>query len=465
LFTFKSLFIFLKGVATILEDIFSGVLPESSSCEIKGLSSNLGIVFTAGEKDRARISWTLPELIRKDDTYVTLATFFGRRRQRKFIRHVLGFVIDFDTPSYMTVEAILDRYRDANLPLPDLIVSTKTPGHYQAFNLFPEPLRQDNDLKQSKINRIHRLMAERLGADTQAVGAERWVRRPTPDNIVYQDLDGRTSWDELKAWYEAYIPIKMPDRKFSKIIYIGHILGTPGGQQLQKPLAEIGQRNSWCYGLGLCLWDAGIPAEQIESKLFDWNSRLKEPLKDSEVSKIYKSVISGGAHHASSRIIEAITGLPSKVNGFYHLPKKRDRRSRDHLFEVREDIIADLLSCGVITESQKAWAARLGLSYRTLKLVIAQLRQEGILESTTGRGRYAQSSYNLSAAYLESIRPNVQAAAGSEGSDISGVLKGHSAISPLRVISAPHRRGVSLGCVVVAKPPSSSAGHGPDRGS
>lgn len=417
----------------MLADIFGSVLPGSSSCEITGLHKEFGFVFTAGEKDSARISWTLPELLCKDDTYITLATFFGRRRQRRFIRHVLGFVIDFDTPVYTTVEDILNHYRGASLPLPDLIIATKTKGHYQAFNLFPEPLRQTNELMLDRISRVHRLMATILGADTHAVGAERWVRCPTVDNIVYQDLAGHTSWEELETWYEAYRPIKMSDRAPGKIIYMGHILSTPGGQHLQNSLAEVGHRNSWCYGLGLCLWDANISPEQIRLKLYDWNSGLKAPLYDSEVSKIYKSVISG-AHHASSRIIETLTGLPSKVNGFYHLPKKRDRRSRDHLFEVREDIMADLLSSGVISESQKAWAARLGLSYRTLKLILARLREEGVIEASTGRGRYAQSMYNLSLAYLESVRSEtfLEAAAGAEEMCFTGILKGHTAISPYR---------------------------------
>jgi len=420
----------------MLADIFSAVLPEFSSCEINGLHKEIGFVFTAGEKDSARISWTLPDLLGKDDTYITLATFFGRRRQRRFIRHVLGFVIDFDTPSYTTVEDILNHYHDAALPLPDLIIATKTRGHYQAFNLFPEPLRQTNELMQGRISRVHGLMATLLGADTHAVGAERWVRCPTADNIVYQDLAGHTSWEELETWYEAYRPIKMSDCAPGKIIYMGRILSTPGGQQLQKSLAEVGHRNSWCYGLGLCLWDANISPEQIRLKLYDWNSGLKVPLYESEVSKIYKSVING-AHHASSRIIEALTGLPSKVNGFYHLLKKRDRRSRDHLCEVREDIITDLLSSGVISELQKAWAARLGLSYRTLKLILARLKEEGVIEANTGRGRYAQSTYNLSLAYLESIRPEtfLEAAAGAEGMSFTGILKGHTAISPYRGVS------------------------------
>lgn len=432
-------------MATILTDIFSSVLPESSTCEIKGFGKDFGIVFTAEEKYNPVFTWTLPDLLSNDQTYITLATFFARQRKRKYIRHVLGFVIDFDTPAYTPVEAILNRYRDASLPLPDLIIASKTLGHYQAFSLFATPLRQDNSLVREKITRVHQLMAKLLEADTQAVGAERWVRRPTPENTVYQDLEGRTSWEELKKWYEAYRPIKMSDCATGKISYIGNVLSTAGGQYLQKSLAEVGQRNNWCYTLGLCLRDAGFFDDQIRSKLDDWNSQLKVPLYDSEVTKIYKSVISG-SHHASSRFVEELTGLPSKVNSFYHLPKKRDRRSRDHLYEVREDVISDLRSCGVVNESQKAWAARLSLSYRTLKLILAQLKEEGVLESNTGRGRYAQSSYNLSSAYLESVCSDAffEAAAGSEDMHIPGGLNGHSAITPLRVVRGYGRGGFRI---------------------
>jgi len=425
----------------LLADIFGSVLPESSLCEISGLNKDFGIVFTADEKNSAIINWTLPDLLSKDDTYITLATFFGRQRKRKYIRHVLGFVIDFDTPGDTTVEDILDLYHKARLPLPELIIATATKGHYQAFNLFPEPLRCKNELLQERIYRVHKLMAKSLGADPYAVGAERWVRRPKVDNIVYQDLASCTTWEELETWYEAHKPLKKPEDHFRKVIYIGTILSTPGGQRIQEPLAVApnrsndfkGNRDEWCYGLGLCLWDAGIPTSEIRTKLFEWNQALEVPLPVLQVEKIYRSVLTG-QHHASPYVIEALTGLSARVKGFYHLPKKRERRSRDHLFEVREDVIADLLSCGVVTGSQKAWAARLGVAYRTLKLVLTTLKEEGIIDANIGRGRYAQSSYSLSQAYLASICPDayLEAAAGAEDLSLTGGLKGHTAISSLQ---------------------------------
>ena len=152
-------------------------------------------------------------------------------------RSVLGFAIDFDTPEDTTVEDILDLYHKARLPLPELIIATATKGHYQAFNLFPQPLRSKNELLQNRIYRIHKLMAQSLGADIHAVGAERWVRRPNAQNIVYQDLASCTTWEELETWYEAHKPLKKPESYFRKVIYIGTILSTPGGQRIQESLA------------------------------------------------------------------------------------------------------------------------------------------------------------------------------------------------------------------------------------
>ena len=63
----------------MLAAIFGSVLPEASPCEIKGLNKNQGIVFTADEKNSAMINWTLPDLLSKDDTYITLATFLAVR--------------------------------------------------------------------------------------------------------------------------------------------------------------------------------------------------------------------------------------------------------------------------------------------------------------------------------------------------------------------------------------------------
>ena len=435
----------------MLAEIYSAVLPESSTCEIKGLNKDQGIVFTADEKNSAIMNWTLPDLLSKNDTYITLATFFGRQRKRRYIRHVLGFAIDFDTPEDTTVEDILDLYHKARLPLPELIIATATQGHYQAFNLFPDPIRCKNELLQDRIYRIHKLMAKALGADIHACGAERWVRRPTAQNIVYQDSHEHTAWEDLETWYEAHKQLKRPEDRLRKVIYIGTICSTPGGQRIQEALATApnrsndfkGNRDEWCYGLGLCLWDAGIPTGEIKTKLFNWNQALEVPLPDLQVDKIFRSVLTG-EHHASPYVIEAITGLSARIQGFYHLPKKRERRIRNHLFEVREDMIADLLSCGVITEQQKAWAARLGLSYRSLKLVLAQLREEGILEANTGRGRFAQSTYQLSITYLETLQTNscLEVAAGAENMTLSESLKGHTAISPFGGLRTLLRKGV-----------------------
>ncbi|SHN87893.1 primase C-terminal domain-containing protein [Desulfitobacterium chlororespirans] len=420
----------------MLSDVFCDVLPETSPFKVIELGTNHGFVFGSNIKSDSRILWTVPELETKGFTYVTAATFFGRKRQRRYVRHVLAFVCDFDTPVGTTPEEIIDLYYAAGLPLPELIVATATPGHYQAWNILDEPLRLSNDLLRAKTSMIHDAMIEALGADPCAVGVERWVRRPTVENTVYVDDFSRTSWDELCDWYEARRPVKAAKAKTQKVVYIGTLLATPAGRRIQEPVAEKGERNRWAYGLGLCLWDAGVPVQEIHTKMHEWNKGLQKPLTMAEVEKIYRSVLTG-RHHASPRVLSSITGLSAQIKGWYKWAKPRDRR-RDHVSEVKEDIIGDLLSHGSVHETQKAWAERLGVAYRTLKLAIAQLRKEGSLEAATGRGKYAQSSYNLSEGYLNSLvvsSAELPVAAGAEGLFSHGVLKGHTAISPLKGIS------------------------------
>ena len=78
------------------------------------------------------------------------------------------------------------------------------------------------------------------------------------------------------------------------------------------------------------------------------------------------------------------------------------------------------------------------MTYRSLKLILAQLREEGIIEANTGRGRFAQSTYSLSLAYLKSISSEsyLEAAAGAEGLSFTGLPMGHTAISPFKGFSA-----------------------------
>lgn len=415
----------------MLNEIFAQVLPEQSQYMIEFLGKNEGFVFSADVKSDARITWTLPDLLNSERTYITASTFFGRKRQRRFLRHVLAIVCDFDTEPNTTPEDIVDRYHKVGLPIPELIISTTDPGHYQAWNIFDEPLRNRNKLLETKITKIHECMAEALGSDPNAVGPERWVRRPHKKNIMYVDYYSRTSWNELTEWYEARRTPKNRPVPYQKVVFIGKLLGTEAGQRIQEPAAEVGVRNSWAYGLGLCLYDAGIPDEVIHDKLHEWNKALKEPLKMSEIEKIYRSVMTGH-HHASAHVLEAITGCSAQIKGWYKWAKPRDRR-RDHLEEVGEDIINDLLQKGLVIETQQAWAARLGVAYRTLKAVLGKLRKEGIVDANIGRGRYSQSSYKLSEEYLKTIKPSIlEVASTTEVNFFEGNLKGHIAISPLK---------------------------------
>jgi len=168
-----------------------------------------------------------------------------------------------------------------------------------------------------------------------------------------------------------------------------------------------------------------------KKKLHAWNKDLKDPLPMAEIEKIYRSVITG-RHHASPRVLSSITGLSAHIKGWYKWAKPRDRR-RDHIREVKGDIIDDLLQHKTVTETQKDWSERLGVAYRTLKEALSQLRKEGIIEAQTSRGKYAQSSYSLSGGYLNSLTyTNLPAAAGAETLFSNGILKGHTAISPLK---------------------------------
>lgn len=415
----------------MLSEVYAHVLPETSPYKLNHLKKDHGLVFGSDIKSDHRLLWTLPDLESKDYTYITASTFFARRRQRRYVRHILAFVCDFDTPQGTTTEDILDLYHAAGLPMPELMIATATPGHYQAWNILSEPLRIRHDILLAKVSKIHEAMVEALEADPCAVGVERWVRRPTMSNIDYTDNYSRTNWEELSKWYEARRPIKASMEKKNKVVYIGTLLATPAGKRIQESEAEKGDRNRWAYGLGLCLWDAGIPTQEIHPKLHAWNKDLKEPLPTAEIEKIYRSVITG-RHHASPRVLSSITGLSAQIKGWYKWAKPRDRR-RDHIQEVKDDIIDDLQQHKTVIETQKAWSERLGVAYRSLKEALSQLRQRGIIEAQTSRGKYAQSSYSLSEGYLNSLTyTNLPAAAGAGTLFSNGVLKGHTAISPLK---------------------------------
>lgn len=61
-------------------------------------------------------------------------------------------------------------------------------------------------------------------------------------------------------YYQCTLCKPIIKTKISKGIYINKIIDTPASQPIREPAAIKGNRNEWCYGLGLSLYDAGIPA-------------------------------------------------------------------------------------------------------------------------------------------------------------------------------------------------------------
>lgn len=82
----------------MLSEVYAHVLPETSPYKLNHLKKDHGLVFGSNIKSDPRLLWTLPDLESKDYVYITASTFFARRRQRRYVRHVLAFVCDFDTP-------------------------------------------------------------------------------------------------------------------------------------------------------------------------------------------------------------------------------------------------------------------------------------------------------------------------------------------------------------------------------
>jgi hypothetical protein len=332
----------------------------------------------------------VPEIF-SEYTYWTPNTFYTKKRCSGTVRWLNCFAVDIDIKDNIGLSEIgvMERITEAELPAPTLLIQSPSGGYHLFW--FIEPQRAYSNVV-SKFNAITGQIVEKLGADYNSVGPERYFRLPTEDNVLFFSSNHVYTYELFSEWAK----LSTPDTNQAEFKAVIKVLpkGMLHHAAFRKMLAGVdsGIRDNTCFTLALALKVEGYGQDQAISLLLEWNQKNSPPLPISDVITKVKSAYSGKYRGPSAKWIRRCSGMDFKYQVF-SLAKERKVRQRNHISEWAQDIL-DLLQknngswAGSQTELAKVLNGPVSSIKEALKWLVQAVK---VTVNIEGRGRGAKS--------------------------------------------------------------------------
>lgn len=296
--------------------------------------------------------------------YFTPNGFYNRHRREKcFLRHLNALFVDIDIT--ITPAEVLDLVNFNNLPVPSAIVRTPGGGcHVYWFLDKPVPGTRK---AVAFYENLQGTLAFVLGADRNAVGAERYMRIPRLDLTHYWNLDRRYTLQDFADWKTLYLP-------HSKTVYFQ---GEHPGVNLLLQGVEKGRRNCSTFTLSLHYKYLNMPYEWTLDKLTRWNALNDPPLSQRELEYTVQRVYQQDKYKIYPyKKLSLLSGIQAR--GVIRTPKKpRSERQRSHYYEWIADL-RKLLKArdGLMVTTVRGLAGKLGCCRQSMERVMAIIKDK-----------------------------------------------------------------------------------------
>lgn len=399
-------FLFLQGGGTKMSEfrrIFQNQLTEvakrQNDKQTNGYDTEHGWTFLSNNCKNFKAVRTYKTLFAmvQDTTYYTPNTFYRNdKRDKASLRWLNAMVIDIDVKGSneenkdLTVIDVLDRIEVVGLPVPSLIVQTDSGGFHVYFYFAVAKRAFQKTIE--FYERIQSEIAEQIGGDPIAIGAERYFRVVTDENTVYES-DSRVAFQDLVDW----MILQQEDRVLRRKVTVGQcdLLSHPAIRKLLQGV-EKGQRDNTCYTLALAFKASGYEKEEAEKHLQEWNTRLEQPLTTFTIKQKVRSAFMGSKNGPAAHYIRQLSGMPFSYRPFVG-KKDREDRQYSHMEEWESDILAYLEKHeGEVSGSQRKLAEAMGVPFSSFKVVMGRLQAEGrITLVVEGKGRGAKTIIEL----------------------------------------------------------------------
>lgn len=293
---------------------------------------------------------------------------------------------------------------------PTIIRPSKTHGHYHVF-LKHTPINGSTE-STYLFARIQKKIAETIGTDLGAIGANHSFAIPKKDQKIFYFGDNTIDFNDLKNWWidrikEENKKVKYESKNNGKVTSLTEhmIWNHPAILALMNHEYD-GSRNEVGFTLALLFYALGKDKEECRSFLMgDWyakasSDKKKQPYQESEVKASIKSAYSGKYGGPSKEKIEALTGIEFNIK-VYRGQKKRTKLHNKS--ENREAIInyfrerggeIEMLKKELIEDICETQKSPLGKSFAfdSIKRNLDKLKKEGVIEwEKSGHGRNAST--------------------------------------------------------------------------
>lgn len=318
--------------------------------------------------------------------YFTPNGFYNRhRREKRFLRHLNALFVDIDIT--ITPAEVLDLISLNNLPLPSAIVRTPGGGcHVYWFLDKPVP---GTPKAVAFYESLQGALGFVLGADSNAIGAERYMRIPSPDLTHYWNLDRRYTLQDFADWRTLYLPGSL------KVYFKGE---HPGVNLLLQGVEE-GRRNCSAFTLSLHYKCLGMAYEWTLDKLIRWNDLNDPPLARHELEYTVQRVYRLDKYRFYPyKKLSVLSGI--KARGVIRTPRlKRENRKHSHYTEWIADLRRLLKGRGgMMVTTIRGLAKELGCCRSSLEKVMAIIKREHQNEfrvTVIGRGNKRRTIIQL----------------------------------------------------------------------
>lgn len=336
--------------------------------------------------------------------YYTPNGYYRRdKRLTENLRWLNAFVFDVDS-EHETLLDMFDRITSCGLPLPTAVVQTPSGGFHITY-ILEQPVRATEKALRL-YTAIMSYIAEDLGSDQAAVGANRIFRIPTENNLVYFMPEHTYSFELFKDWRNVNYPYK-PHFQQDLRVTKSNLMNTAAVTQLLNSPCPEGYRDRTCFTLALAMKASKWPIDRAEDALLEWHSSYCSRT----CKRVGKSVFSAADTIKKVRYVynrekliapsaEAIQELSGElfryaVSKIYEGPKAREERERSHYQERIQDLLELLKVEKVIFGSQSEIASRLNCPLSTFKEILERLASAGQIRVETKRGRGGNTTITL----------------------------------------------------------------------
>lgn len=341
----------------------------------------------------------------------------------KNLRQINTFIVDIDSKDFEYTDILLLGINKGLMPT--MILET-TKG-YQVYYVLSKPVFVTSKSDYKVID-----VAKRISTNIRKVYSEEFLavdmgcnhfgvaRMPRTDNVLYFDKNNRRSFSDWINW-----SIKQSDSLDNRSVYMQLVKRSSGSRQIDEPWFDLLLRRGQIYGekgvlgrnnalltLALAFVSSGKEKENCEYNLYQFNSRLDQPLRDAEVQRIIASAYSG-KYRAAQRVyitrlvqtwVDSSLGerdlFKNNSKGWYKFAKTRKERKNSHFSETEDDLLAYLRKkCTVdkpyLTCTAKELTSELGMSLASFKVVKKRLGAKNKIKFSSTKGRNGRTTLVL----------------------------------------------------------------------